>query len=519
MTESSGLLQEDPQETIFDLINRRAAETPSAIYLMDPETGDATTFADLKQQVSAVAVNIRAQGIRPGDSVAYALTNSPKTAILILGIVYGGYLATAINLVAGSETIAYVVEHSETSLILADEAGKSILEKALHQLDGTPPILVPDSHFFAAVEGEIPARQTDEILGLLMYTSGTTGQPKGVLLSHGNLISGGRNTAQAHRLAATDCGLCILPLYHINGLCVSVLGTLVSGGSLVIPPKFSVTTFWALIEQYRCTWFSVVPTQISYLLHDEASLPSPAVLTTLRFCRSASAPLSPEVQTAFENRFGIPIVETMGLTETAAQILSNPLPPGIRKIGSAGMGFGNEIRIGDIKQQEMARGDEGEVLVRGPNVMQRYLKNKTATSEALTADGWLRSGDLGRMDADGYVFITGRLKELIIKGGENIAPREIDEALYGHPDIVEAAAFSIKCARYGETVEAAVMRCEGSSVTEDELIEMCKSRIGAFKAPDRIHFLTELPKGPSGKIQRIKIAELVANKTPPKNSL
>lgn len=519
MTDPSVSPRNNQHKTIFELINHRAAETPTATFLIDPTTGETLTFADLKQHVSAVAENIRAQGLKPGDSVAYALTNSPRTAVLILGIFYGGYLATAINLVAGPEIIAYVCEHSEANLILADEAGKSVVQEALHQLDDLPPILVPDEGFFEVNSGETYLPQTQGTLGLLMYTSGTTGQPKGVVLTHSNLISGGDNTAQAHRLEPTDCGLCVLPLYHINGLCVSVLGTLVSGGCLVIPPKFSASTFWSLNEQYRCTWFSVVPTQISYLLHDEASRPPPAALTTLRFCRSASAPLSPQVQTAFEKRFGLPIIETMGLTETAAQILSNPLPPGIRKIGSAGTAVGNEIRIGDAQQQEVPRDVEGEVLVRGPNVMQRYLKNKTATSEALTANGWLRSGDLGRMDADGYVFITGRLKELIIKGGENIAPREIDEALYGHPDIVEAAAFSIKCARYGETVEAAVMRCEGSSVTEDELIEMCKSRIGAFKAPDRIHFLTELPKGPSGKIQRIKIAELVANKAFPQNSL
>lgn len=514
MTDPSVPLSIDQHETIFELINRHAAETPSSIFLIDPETGDAITFADLKQQVSSVAENIRLQGIKPGDSVAYALINSPKTVVLILGIFYGGYLATALNLVAGSEIIAYVVEHSEAKLIIADVAGKSVVQNALNRREVMPPIIVPDDFYFETAGGEISLPGRDKTLGLLMYTSGTTGQPKGVVLTHGNLMSGGCNTAQAHRLAATDCGLCILPLYHINGLCVSVLGTLVSGGCLVVPPKFSVSTFWGLIEKHHCTWFSVVPTQISYLLHGEVSAPSPVALSTLRFCRSASAPLSPEVQTAFEKRFGLPIIETMGLTETAAQILSNPLPPGIRKIGSAGIAFGNEIRIGDAHQHEMPRDVEGEVLVRGPNVMQHYLKNQTASSEALNAEGWLRTGDLGRMDTEGYVFITGRLKELIIKGGENIAPREIDEALYAHPDIIEAAAFSVKCTRYGETVEAAVMRCEGSTVTEGELIEMCKSRIGAFKAPDRVHFLTDLPKGPSGKIQRIKIADRVTRETP-----
>jgi len=339
-----------------------------------------------------------------------------------------------------------------------------------------------------------------------MYTSGTTGRPKGVVLTQASLVAGGANPAHAHALTSEDRALCVLPLYHINGLCVTVMGPLVSGGSVVLPPKFSVKSFWPTIRAQGCTWFSVVPTQISYLLHDETPFEA---IASLRFGRSASAPLSPDVQTAFEGRFGVPIIETMGLTETAAQILSNPLPPGTRKIGSPGVAIGNEVMIADKAQVEMPRGEEGEVLVRGANVMRCYRKNAQATAEALTPDGWLRTGDLGRMDADGYVTITGRLKELIIKGGENIAPREIDEALYTHPDVIEAAAFACPCERYGQRIEAGVMLSAGSAATEATLIALCVERIGRFKAPDRVHVFPELPKGPSGKIQRIKLAALV----------
>ena len=199
----------------------------------------------------------------------------------------------------------------------------------------------------------------------------------------------------------------------------------------------------------------------------------------------------------------------MGLTETAAQILSNPMPPGTRKIGSPGIAFGNDVMIADEAQSEVLRGTEGEVLVRGPNVMRCYLNDEAATAQAITPEGWLRTGDLGRMDEDGYVFITGRLKELIIKGGENIAPREVDEALYCHPDVIEAAAFPRPCRDYGQRVEAGVVLTSGSTATEGELIEACRTRIGAFKAPDRVYLMEHLPKGPSGKIQRIKLAELV----------
>ena len=312
----------------------------------------------------------------------------------------------------------------------------------------------------------------------------------------------------AHALTPEDRGLCVLPIYHINGLCVTVMGALVSGGSLVVCERFSASRFWTTCAAEGVTWFSVVPTIVSHLLHGEAE-PDAATRDRIRFGRSASSALAVETQTAFEGRFGIPIVETMGLTETAAQILSNPLPPATRKIGSPGIAYGNEVAILLPDLTPVGTGTEGEIAVRGPNVMLGYFRNPEATAEAMTPDGWLRTGDLGRMDADGYVFVTGRLKELIIKGGENIAPREVDEALYAHPDVMEAAAFARPCARYGERVEAAVRLRPGARVDGATLRALCEERLGAFKSPDVVHVLDELPKGPSGKIQRLKLGELI----------
>lgn len=494
--------------SVAELVDKRARETPDKVFLIDPVTGATTTYGDLKTAASGIAAYIAAQGVETGDSVAYAMANGPRTVMTIIGILYGGYLATAINLVAGGETISYVLDHSGAKLVLADETGAGIVAEAAGKDAPHPPITRIDAAFQDGGEMSAYPRPAASADGLLMYTSGTTGRPKGVVLTHGNLLAGGGNTALAHHLSDADRGMCVLPLYHINGLCVTVMGALVSGSSLVMPPKFSVASFWPQIIEHRCTWFSVVPTQISYLLHGEGADIS-AALGNLRFGRSASSPLSPDVQETFERRFGVPIIETMGLTETAAQILSNPMPPGICKIGSPGIAFGNEIMIADTAQNEVARGTEGELLVRGPNVMRCYLKNPEATAQSITDDGWLRTGDLGLMDEDGYVFITGRLKELIIKGGENIAPREVDDALYSHPDVIEAAAFSRKCPRYGETVEAAVVMRAGSAATEAQLIALCADRIGPFKAPDHVHFCQELPKGPSGKIQRIKLAEMM----------
>jgi acyl-CoA synthetase (AMP-forming)/AMP-acid ligase II len=503
-------LQQTGMLSIRALIDLRADTTPDAAYLIDPAGGVTTTYAHLRERTAAVAAALARHGLPPGSKVAYAMTNCPDTACIILGIMYAGCTATAINLVAGNDTISYVLGHSGAKLAFVQPHTRELVEQALQTSDGKPQLLeVSPALFEVAPSGSEPAAVNSDDDGLLMYTSGTTGRPKGVVLRQSSLLAGGMNAAIAHQLTPEDRAMCVLPLYHINGLCVTVFGPLVSGGSVVMPAKFSVSSFWQIIEQYDCTWFSVVPTQISYLLHDTATDPAEVrALHRLRFGRSASAPLATEVQEAFEARFGVPIVETMGLTETAAQILSNPLPPGVRKIGSPGVAVGNEVIIADTGQREVARGTEGEVLVRGANVMRLYLDNEEATSQALTADGWLRTGDLGRMDEDGYVFITGRLKELIIKGGENIAPREVDEALYAHPEVIEAAAFACACKHYGQRVEAGVALREGATVTEQELVDLCKRKIGSFKSPDRIHFFAELPKGPSGKIQRRKLQEL-----------
>jgi len=249
----------------------------------------------------------------------------------------------------------------------------------------------------------------------------------------------------------------------------------------------------------------VVPTQISYLLRDADEVRD---LPNLRFGRSASAPLSPDVHSSFEKQFNVPLIETMGLTETAAQILSNPLPPAQRKLGSPGLPVGVELRIVDKGGDTVSTGVEGELLIAGDCVMQRYFDNPKATSAAVSEQGWLHTGDLGKVDQDGYVFITGRLKELIIKGGENIAPREIDDALYRHPDVVEAAAFAVQCDDYGQRVEAAVCLKPGSAILVDDLLALVKSSVGAYKCPDRIYLMDELPKGPSGKIQRNKLAAM-----------
>ena len=505
-----------PHSTIRDLIDSHAEHSPDVVSHIFAEDGSTLTWAQLRHKASDIADRLGALGIEKGESVALCLPNSRLAIVCLFGVMYGGFRAMPLNLVAGPEALGFALSNSKARIAFVGIDQAELFQSALSASSQAADVIrVSDRIDWPAVSG--PARRhrhNPADPALLMYTSGTTGRPKGVLHSNASLIAGGWNTCLAHSLGTDDRALCVLPIFHINGLCVTLIAPLVSGGSVVVCERFSNSRFWDQCSEHAVTWFSVVPTIVSHLLHGQTN-PDKQTVARLRFGRSASAALAPEVHSAFEERFGIPLIETMGLTETAAQILSNPLPPVRRKIGSPGIAFGNDVAILNDRMERVKAGVSGEVVVRGPNVMLEYLDNKVATQETFTPDGWLRTGDLGHMDEDGYVFITGRLKELIIKGGENIAPREVDDALYAHNDVIEAAAFARACEKYGQRVEAAVYIRPGSVVTQGELMTLCEQKLGTFKCPDRIFFLDELPKGPSGKIQRMKLAKLTGRPIDP----
>jgi long-chain acyl-CoA synthetase len=283
---------------------------------------------------------------------------------------------------------------------------------------------------------------------------------------------------------------------------------LVSGGSIVMPHRFSVSQWWPLVERYRPTWLNVVPTIIAYLINGGDLTPAQAAACRgIRFARSASAPLPPEHHRAFEARFGISVLEAMGLTECASVAFANPLDPCARKLGSPGRPLGMEARVVGPDGAVLGIGERGEIELRGDNVMLGYHKDAEATARTLRTGAWLATGDLGHRDADGFYFITGRLKELIIKGGENIAPREIDEALLKHPAVLEAAAVGIPDREYGQEILACVVLRPGVACSEAELRAHCMAELGRYKAPKLFRFVAELPKGPSGKVQRLKLAE------------
>ena len=506
-------------QTIRTLIDYHAKTSPNKTFVTYAETGISHTWREFQVRIRSMAGHLYGLELPSGVPVTGLLGNGQAAIELFLGGIYGGFQVLLANPLAGPEILAYVLDHSETTTIFLSPQYEHLAELAFLQLSKTPQIIPthpdngPDWEVIGTKEKLLAHVPLPRDVAMLIYTSGTTGRPKGVILSHENLLHGGCNTKLAHELTSKDRCLCVLPLCHINAQVVSVMGTLVSGSELVMPNNFQVSKFWQWIVSGECTWFSVVPTILSYLLNTEENVKLKSQLGNVRFGRSASAPLPPALHKAFENRFGISIVETMGITETACPLLSNPLEPVLHKLGSVGIAYGNEVRIADAEGEVVPTGTESEVQVRGQNVMQGYLKNPEATREAFTPDGWYRTGDLGKMDVDGYFFITGRLKELIIKGGENIAPREIDDVLYRHENVLEAAAFPLPDVHYGQTVAAAIAPRPGEEVTEFALRKLCLEAMGEYRAPSQYFFLEELPKGPSGKIQRLKLTELFSNCT------
>ena len=493
--------------TITELVNKFAETTPNKNYLIDADLDLHISYGKLKKDILRLGIFFQQNDIQALDKVGFMLDNGYASSLLFVAAMYHGVTIVPLNVLAGAKQIKYTIEHSECKLILASKLYINKFNDILESSNAQ--VVLHEKADDLKISHQKNSNLTVKTLGsdtpaVLIYTSGTTGVPKGVLLSHKNVLAGGKNTVIAHEIKASDVSFCVLPLYHINAEMVSIASALVSNSCVVIVSKFSVTNFWHIIEKYKCTWFSVVPTIINYLLNDNFDVSSLS-LKSLRFGRSASAPLSPEVHKKFEQVFNVKIIETMGLTETSAQILSNPMEKG--KHGSAGIPYGNEVKIIDDTGKYLTSGNAGELVIKGDNVLLEYFKNEEATAKAFNQDGYFLTGDLGVEDKDGFFFITGRKKELIIKGGENISPREIDDTLYKHNAVLEACTFGIKDDNYGEEISACVFLKDNLSVNEEELLALCIADLGEYKTPSQIIFVDEpLPKGPSGKIQRLKIA-------------
>lgn len=518
--------------TVRSYIDHHAAESPDKVFLITPadESSDSEelTFAALKDRVDDIGRHLSALGVEPQQKVAFLLNNGQWTTQIFLAVMANRRVIVPINAVAGEIQMQHVLNHCDASVVFVAPGYKALLSALIEKSDRAIEMIEVDEkdgphwpHGSNEAHGRNDGgdakatdttQPTEDDQALLLYTSGSTGLPKGAILSQLAVVSGGRNVMLGHGLTSNDRALCVLPVYHINGAMVTVAAPLVSGGSVVMPRKFSVKLFWLWVAEYQCTWSSIVPTIIKYLLDcaeaEDFDFGNEELLEQFRFARSASAPLPAIVLQQWEETFYVPMIETLGLTETAGTVASNPMPPEVRKPGSVGKPVGNEIEIGDENGRVLPAEAVGELLIRGDNVLGEYYKNTEATEGAFV-DSWFRTGDLGVKDKEGYLFITGRLKELIIRGGENIAPREIDDVLYKHDAILEAAAFGVDDDNYGQEVHACVALREGYSCTEDELKVLCESGLGKIKMPKKIYFLDELPKGPSGKILRLKLPDLM----------
>ncbi|MYN13516.1 AMP-binding protein [Pusillimonas sp. TS35] len=502
--------------TIHAVLAEHARTRPDAALLIAPETQAQLSYGRLATEAGRFGAWAADIGLSKGDRIAMFLPNGMQAGIIFLAAMANGFTITPLNLLATTPQLVHCLRHSGARILFTCTELMDTVTKALSVAkgDGNAPKVVmvdPDADEFHS--GGHPTRDAadpgpgPDDIALLMYTSGTTGMPKGVPLSHANILHAARSVGQWHGLTSADRVLSALPLYHINGQIIATVTPFVTGGSIVAPRRFSASRWWQLVDEYQCTWLNMVPTIIAYLLNAEVD-PAGEQHPSVRFGRSASAPLPVEHHQAFEQRFGVPIIEAMGMTETASIVFCNPQDSARRRYGSPGIPCGVEARIAGPDGDDAQPGDIGEVRLRGTNVMQGYFDNPEETAKAFDEQGWLRTGDLGYRDQDGYFVITGRIKELIIKGGENIAPREIDEVLLSHDAVLEAAAVGLPDADYGQEIYAAVTLKPGIRAAPADLIQHCHTHLGRYKSPREILIVEDLPKGASGKIQRLKLGDL-----------
>ena len=499
--------------TIRQLIDARAVTDPSATYFIAPHTGRSLTFSELRDSCVRVSAMLAARGLQPGDHVSLVLGNGIQTIRLLLGAMYGGYCVHPVNLLSQPEQMRYVIEHADARVVFA---APEWVER-VRDLTATiaRPIEVvavdPDGAALPGEDARSPACEppidpAPDALALLMYTSGTTGKPKGVMLTQANLAANALAISREHRLGSSDRVAAVLPLYHINAFAVTMLAPLAHGGSLVMPPKFSAAGFWEMAIEHGCTWLNVVPTIVSYLL--EGAVPARdgcrafafAVRRRLHCLRNTIARSKRSSASASSKRWASPKPWRRRFrirsNRNCARSARSGAPRAATRASSIATGA------------ELADGTVGEIVIRGPQVTPGYYKNPDATAAAFFPGHWLRTGDLGYRDADGFFFVTGRIKELIIKGGENIAPREIDEALLRHPAVLDAAAVGIPDRHYGQDIMACVIVRDGQRCSEQELRDFCSRELGRYKTPKVIRFVDDLPRGPSGKVQRLKLADL-----------
>ncbi len=498
---------------LYQLLETQAEKKPNAIAITAPGR-EPLTYGHLCDFIKNVVTGLNAIGVGRNDRVAVALPNGPEMAAAFLAIASGATCAPLNPAYRTNEFDFYLSDLNAKALIIQSGVAEPATEVARKR--GIPiielsPVREAQAGIFSLTGGEpTPAKQgglaQPDDIALVLHTSGTTSRPKIVPLTHSNLCASAGNIRAALDLAESDCCLNVMPLFHIHGLIGALLSSLSAGASVVCTPGFYAPKFFEWLDEFRPTWYSAVPTMHQAILARAAANAEIIARCPIRLIRSSSAALPPQVMAEIEKTFSAPVIEAYGMTEASHQMASNPLPPRARKPGSVGVAAGPEIAIMDELGNVLSAGEIGEIVIRGASVTGGYENNPKANESAFT-QGWFRTGDQGYLDSDGYLFIKGRIKELINRGGEKISPREVDEVLLNHPAVAQAVTFALPHPQLGEDVGAAVVLRENSSVTEREIQEFAAAQVADFKVPRRVIFLEEIPKGPTGKLQRIGLAE------------
>lgn len=472
-------------------------------------------YGDLCDHVDREVSLLNGYGLCRNDRVALVLPNGPEMALCFLTVIAGATCAPLNPAYQKKELEFYLSDIKARALIT--HAGIDSPVRSVAKSLQIPVIeLIPQEDAAAGLfelefAGDIPSNRktgpaSSDDRALILHTSGTTSKPKIVPLTQKNIFASAFNVSASLELVASDCCLNVMPLFHIHGLIAALLAPLQAGGGAICTPGFSEAEFFDWAEEFQATWYTAVPTIHQRVLELAERNPEKAQKAKFRFIRSSSSSLPPVVMERLEHTFTVPVLEAYGMTEAAHQMASNPMPPHRRKSGSVGLSAGPEIAIMDDNDNILANGETGEIVIRGINVMEGYENNPDANRKAFSR-GWFRTGDLGCLDEEGYLSISGRLKEIINRGGQKISPREIDEVLLEHPAVLQAVAFGMSHSSLGEAVAAAVVLDRGKGATERALRQYVADRLAPYKVPQQIVFVDSIPKGPTGKLQRIGLAD------------
>jgi len=502
--------------SISGLLHQRADKRPNNPFLLSEANSCQFTYAQFETAVDRAASMLAAHGIGKGDAVSLLMPNSAEYIIAYFACWKLGALAGPVNSLLKEHEIEFVMNNSEAKAALVHSEFRERIDNIKKNLLHLRSVITFDNEAEATREFEdggstnlnlADVHQDDD--AIIIYTSGTTGKPKGCLLTHGNVIANARQISQWLNFTETDRLLTIMPLFHMNAVSVTTMSALYAGGSTVISPKFSASKFWNIVADYQVTSFGSVATMLSMLLNMYPNgVPAGLKTNQLRFAMCGSAPVPAEVMKKFEETFNCPVIEGYGLSESTCRSTFNP-PDERRRPGSCGMPIGNEMKVVDEDDNEVPDGQLGEIVLRGENILKGYFKDPEANEDAFRG-GWFHTGDVGYRDKDGYFYIVDRKSDMIIRGGENIYPREIDEVLYEHPAVAAAATIGIPDPLYGEEVTAFIVLKDGRRISAEDLITFCRERLADYKCPKSIHFVSEIPKGPTGKLLKRELARKFA---------